>query len=292
MGQQMVTVKGLDNWFQKKGDELADRLGSLGVDPERMTKLALLSVQGNPKLMECTPASIFVALMEAAALKLEPTLGHAYLVPYGKTARCQIGYRGMIELAQRSGLVGAVHADVIYEKDEYDVQGGSAPHIHHVPFTPMLGVDPLNAPDSIFEDENLSRGQRVMFYAVVHLLNGGPPAQDIMSILDVEKIRRRAQSYKASTSPWLTDYDAMGQKTVLRRTLWRRVSLSPELSAAIQMDESPEYGKPQRLYEVDAKFSGLRDVAEAVGEAQEQDEDDAPQKSAADDLVGRVQGGR
>jgi recombination protein RecT len=292
MGNKVMSLRDMDAWFTGKSTELAERIGSLGVDPVRMTRLALLAMQGNNRLLKCSPSSIFVALMEAASLHLEPTLGHAYLVPYGKSARLQIGYRGLIELAQRSGMVGAVSANMVYERDKFDWQEGTGGFIAHERFVPEITKDPIHLSEA--ELEEMSPGFRRMAYAVVHLIAGGPPAFDVMTIPEIEAIRRRAASFNASSSPWITDYDAMAQKTVLRRTLWRRVRSSVELQAAMQMDSSLEGGTPQRLYEIDDKFSGLRDVASAVGHQGEEEPDySGPDEkgSKADKLAEDLGGG-
>lgn len=286
-GSDVKTVKDMDRWFSDREGDLGARLSSLGVDPVRMTRLAMLAIQGNPALIRCSPGSIFIALMEAASLKLEPTLGHAYLVPYGNQARLQIGYRGLVDLAQRSGAVGAVHAAMVYEKDSLDYQEGTSGFVAHERFVEVIQKDPLEMSDA--DLEAAKPGFRRMVYAVAHLLTGGPPAFDIMSIPEVEAIRRRAKSFNARTSPWITDYDAMAQKTVLRRTLWRRVRSSVELQAAMQMDSSMEGGKPQRLYEIDDKFASLREVADAVGH-EVTVEDESPVQSKADRLADSLAG--
>ena len=96
-------------------------------------------------------------------------------------------------------------------------------------------------------------------------------------MIDIETTRRRAKSFKASTSPWITDYDAMAQKTVLRQVLWRRVSLSSDVSAALQMDSANEGANPTRLYDIDPSLAGLADVAQDLGV----DADGAPEASVS-----------
>lgn len=288
MSLEVTTLKDMDAWFTDKKDLLSDRIGALGVDPVRMTRLALLAISGNPILLKCTPSSIFLALMEAASLKLEPSLGQAYLVPYRKECRLQIGYRGLIDLAQRSGVVGAVHANMVYEKDLFKWEEGTDGYVKHSRFIPEITKSPLEMDDSDLAE--CDPGPKRLAYAIAHLLAGGPPAFDIMTIPEIEAVRRRAASFKASTSPWITDYDAMAQKTVLRRTLWRRVRSSVELNAAMQMDSSLEGGDPQRLYEIDAQYDGLREVADAVGH--EPEEEQPPAESRSDQMTEEIKQAR
>ena len=104
--------------------------------PERFSRIALTAINGNPKLQEAcvkSPMTFLGALMTAAQLGLEPNtpLGQAYLIPYNNTRKVdgafvkvpevqmQIGYKGLIELAYRSGEVTNIYAEVVYENDKY-----------------------------------------------------------------------------------------------------------------------------------------------------------------------------
>lgn len=77
--------------------------------PERFLRMALSAVNNTPKLAECTPMSFIAAMMNAAQLGLEPNtpLGQAYLIPYKNKnqleCQFQIGYKGIIDLAYRTG---------------------------------------------------------------------------------------------------------------------------------------------------------------------------------------------
>ena len=79
--------------------------------PERFTRMALSAINNTPALAECTPMSFIAALMNAAQLGLEPNtpLGQAYLIPYKNKGimecQFQLGYKGMIDLAYRSGQI-------------------------------------------------------------------------------------------------------------------------------------------------------------------------------------------
>lgn len=80
--------------------------------------VSILSVlQGSQSLKSASNESIYAAAMKAAVLNLpiEPSLGRAYLVPYKGQAQFQLGYKGLIELAQRSGQYKNINAGIVYK---------------------------------------------------------------------------------------------------------------------------------------------------------------------------------
>ncbi len=89
--------------------------------PERFTRIVLTAIRNNQKLAQCDKGSFFAAVMSSAQLGLEPNtpLGQAYLIPYGNECQFQIGYKGLIDLAYRSGEVSIIQAQTVYEKDEF-----------------------------------------------------------------------------------------------------------------------------------------------------------------------------
>ena len=86
---------------------------------ERFQRQALTVFNSNPQIQKCDPKSFLAAMMTAAQLGLEltPTLGQAYLIPYGGQVQFQLGYRGLMELAYRSGRVKKIEAREVYEND-------------------------------------------------------------------------------------------------------------------------------------------------------------------------------
>jgi recombination protein RecT len=103
--------------------------------PDRLLRIALTEVRRQPKLAECSQASLLSAVFSCAQLGLEPggALGHAYLVPYGKEVQFILGYRGMIDLARRSGLIDSITAHAVYEGDRFECEFGLAENLVHVP---------------------------------------------------------------------------------------------------------------------------------------------------------------
>jgi recombination protein RecT len=199
------------------------------IDPGTMLRVALTAITKSPKLMDCEPPTIAQAVLEASQLGLMPdgVLGHGYMVPYGKKCTFIPGYKGLIDLARRSGKVDAIYAKAVYENDEFDYAFGLEPKLIHVP-AQMLGKEP---------------GELVAAYAVARLKDA-EPVFDVMHKPDIEKIRKRSKT--PDQGPWVTDYDEMSKKTVLRR-LCKYLPLSTELTAAVAKDEYAERGLLDQL---------------------------------------------
>ena len=199
---------------------------------------ALTAVAKNPKILDCDRESIMLSVMQAAELGLEPggALGEGYLVPYGRTCQFIPGYRGFISLARRSGQIVSIEAHAVYEKDEFVVEFGLDPKLVH---RPTLAAE---------------RGEVVAFYAVARLVGGGVQ-HDYMTRADVDAIRKRSRA--ASSGPWVTDYNEMGKKTVIRR-LFKTLPVSVELCRALELQAESEAGA----------FDPTLEVFEARAEAQ------------------------
>ena len=171
---------------------------------ERFARMVLTAMSNTPQLASCTPKSFLGAMMQAAQLGLEPNtpLGEAYLIPFRNhgTLECQfqVGYKGMISLAHRSGLY--VQAHEVHENDEFDVEYGLDPKLVHKP---------------VFKD----RGNVVAYYGMWKDKDGNF-GFEVMSREDVEAhARKYSQSYGKGFSPWKTNFDEMAKKTVIKKAL-------------------------------------------------------------------------
>lgn len=174
--------------------------------PERFTRMTLSALSASKDLQSCTPESFLGAMMTAAQLGVEPNtpLGQAYLIPYKNFKRgvmeCQfqLGYKGLIDLAYRSGMVSNIQAHTVYSNDRFDYTLGLEPKLEHVP---ALG----------------NRGDPIYYYAVVRMKDGGY-CYAVMSRDDVDSFaRKKSKAY--SSGPWKSDFNEMAKKTVLKRAL-------------------------------------------------------------------------
>lgn len=188
------------------------------ITPERFTRMVLTALSSNPKLQACTPMSFMGAMMQAAQLGVEPNtpLGQAYLIPYGGVCQFQLGYKGLIDLAYRSGEVSSIQAHEVHENDTFTYEYGLEPKLRHVP-------------------AQTDRGPVTFYYAVLKLKNGGV-GFEVMSRDDVETFaRKKSKAY--NNGPWKTDFDEMAKKTVLKKVL-KYAPLKTDFARAVASDES------------------------------------------------------
>lgn len=182
---------------------------------------SLLSVVTNNNLLaKATNESIMTAAMKAAVLNLpiEPSLGYAYIVPYKSQAQFQIGYKGLIQLAQRSGQVTRLNAGEVYESQYKGFN----------PLTEDLEVDMTAIPK---EKEKV-----VGYFAFMRLANGFEKTVFWTKERVQAHGKKYSQSFSSKYSPWQSDFDAMARKTVLKHMLSTYAPLSTELQEAIVAD--------------------------------------------------------
>lgn len=204
--------------------------------PERIAKVALTAASRQPKLYQCTGASLMLAFMKAAEWGLEPNGYHAHLIPRWNRqindkkgayeAHYQTDYKGLVELLHRTGKVVRVEAQVIHENElgGFCFVVGARPHVS---FQPLLTGE---------------KGKPVGAYALIELTTGGI-VPEYMQLDEIEAVRKRSAS--ANDGPWVTDYEMMCRKTVLRRC----AKLAPlcevaQLIAAETADEAETIDTP------------------------------------------------
>lgn len=188
---------------------------------DRFNRITTTILRQNPALAACNPGLLLGCLVRLAQIGLYPDsqLGHAYIVPYGNTPTLIVGYRGMLELARRSGEVRALTAEVVCKQDNYAVRLGSDPHIHHVP-----------APGP--RDE----ATIVAAYAVA-VLRHGDRQFAWLDKSDIERIR--SVSRAGRKGPWVDHFAEMAKKTAVRR-LCKLLPLSLEAQEAIAAVDAEE----------------------------------------------------
>lgn len=249
--------KTMQQYIKSMEGEIAKALPSV-ITPERFTRIVLSAISVNPKLGSCTPASFLGAIMTSAQLGLEVNtpLGQAYVLPYNNKgtleAQFQLGYKGLIDLAYRSGEVEVIQAHVVYANDEFECEYGLEPKLTHKP-----------------ADSN--RGEPVKVYAVFKTKSGGY-GFEVMSMEDVRQhAAKYSKAYSSSFSPWKTNFEEMAKKTVLKRVLKYAPLKSEFVKAAVQ-DEVIKKGLSDDMYSVpnetvfDAEFA---EVDEETGEVKD-----------------------
>ena len=193
-----------------------------GKNPAAFTSALLAVVNGNEKLQECEPKSILSAAVCAASLNLQidPSQGQAYLVPFKGKAQLQIGFRGYVQLALRTGQYKKLHAGVIREGE-------------------IRGINPLTGEFTL--GEKIS--DEVTGYAAhFELVNGFSKTLYMSKAEAEEHAKNYSQTYAADRnktwSMWAKNFDQMATKTVLKKLLKNWGILSVERQTAIQADQS------------------------------------------------------
>ena len=138
--RQVDNVKGLLMNAQAR-DQLA-AVAAKHMNPERMMRVVANAIRTTPKLGQCEPMSFLGALMQCASLGLEPNtiLGHAYMIPFENRRKgvvevqVVVGYKGLIDLARRSGHITSLSANIHYSDDELWIyEEGTEAQLRHRP---------------------------------------------------------------------------------------------------------------------------------------------------------------
>lgn len=199
--------------------------------PERVLRLAVSAARRTPELLSCDLATVVGGLLEATSLGLEVNtpLNHARLIPFRnnktqkKEAQLVIEYRGYVELFYRHPKVLSVFANVVYTRDIFTLRYGTNEILEHTPL------------------EESDRGEIKGFYAYIKMTDDAYRFI-YLSKSEVDAIRDKYSAAYASAkkagsndTPWITDYEAMGMKTAIRR-LERFVPKSPEIGRGVDAD--------------------------------------------------------
>mgnify|MGYP000857317526 FL=1 len=252
----------MQDYIKKMQGEIEKALPSV-LTPERFTRIVLSALSTNPKLAETTPQSFLGAMMTAAQLGLEPNtpLGQAYLIPYRNKdileCQFQLGYKGLIDLAYRSGQISVIQAHTVYANDEFEYELGLEPKLRHVPC------------------KNADKGEPVWFYGMFKTKDGGF-GFEVMSVEDVRRFAKKySKAYSSSYSPWTTNFEEMAKKTVLKRAL-KYAPLKTEFVRGLSADETIKteisddmFTVPNETIEVEATEINSKNVDLGTGEVKE-----------------------
>lgn len=200
-----------------------------GFNFDRMCRTVINAISTTPTLAKCEPGSLFLSTVRAFALGLEPNgaLAEGYLVPFWNAkkscneAQFMPSYRGLQNLARRSGEIAEIYSKSVHAKDTFEVEEGTERKIVHKP------------------NYTADRGEAVCYYAVFKTKDGGVDFE-VMSKAEIDAIRARSKA--AQSGPWVTDYDEMAKKTVMKRLL-KRAPMSIELADAVKLENSASMGE-------------------------------------------------
>lgn len=208
-------------------DEIAKVLPS-HLTPDRMARVAITALTRTPKLADCTQASFFRCLLDLSMWGLEPDGRRAHLIPYGKECTLIIDYKGIVELAMRSGTVKKIHADVVCENDVFEYDRGEIVR-HSIGF-------------------RQPRGDVYAVYALA-VMHDGVEKCEVLSLDEIEAIRKRSKA--GNGGPWVSDWNEMAKKTAFRR-LSKWLPLNAEIRDAFTADDR-QFHEPHRPHVFDAQ---------------------------------------
>lgn len=220
--------------------------------PERMIRVAITAMMRTPDLARCTQESFFLAMLNLSQLGIEPDGRRAHLIPYRNnkagTYECQliVDYKGLVELAMRSGAIRKIHADVVCENDVFRFDLGEV-RTHQIGW-------------------KQPRGDVYAAYALAETKDGAVMCE-VLSKDEIEAIRARSRAKNAG--PWVTDWNEMAKKTAFRR-LSKWLPLSPEYRDALDMDADVIEVTAEPARHAGADFDligGSDDLAQAIGAA-------------------------
>jgi len=225
---QVTNVKEL-LWNDAAKTQL-QQVAAAHMKPERMMRLMANAIRTTPKLGECDPMSLLGGLMTCAGLGLEPNtiMGHAYLIPFRNNRKkitevqLVVGYKGLIDLARRSGHITSISANIHYSDDEvWEYEEGTEARLRHIP--------------------GAQEGDKRHAYAIAKFRDGGH-AYVVLPWAKVMKIRDGSQGWQTAVkfgttdrNPWKSHEDEMAKKTAIR-ALAKYLPLSVEFRDALTVD--------------------------------------------------------
>ena len=200
-----------------------------GKDGQRFISAIISAVQTNPALQECTNQSILSGALLGESLKLSPSpqLGQYYLVPFndrerGKVAQFQLGYKGYIQLAIRSGMYKKLNVLAIKEGE-------------------LVRFDPLNEEievNLIRDEDEREKAPTIGYYAMFEYVNGFRKAMYWSKAKMEAHAMKYSKGYQAKKgfTFWEKDFDSMAYKTMLRQLISKWGIMSIDMQNAIDSD--------------------------------------------------------
>lgn len=221
-GQFTITQLVKDDGFKKEAEK------TLGAGAPQFLSSVLTLANSDPKIRDLDPVKLYNTCLMAAALKLpfNSNLGQAYIIPYKGEPQLQIGWKGFVQLAQRSGQFKTIGVNAVHENE-------------------ISGVDPMTGEIQFdFKLPDEKQGKIVGYMAYFRLLNGFEKSLYMTTGQLNVHAKSYSQTFKKGFGVWKDNFDAMAQKTVIKLLLNRfaPLSINSELARAIEIDQSDEDG--------------------------------------------------
>ena len=208
---------------------------------------------GDNYLQECDPGQVVMECLKAATLKLpiNKSLGFAYVIAYKKIPQFQIGYKGLIQLAMRTGQYRIINADAVYEGE----------------------FRSLNKLTGEFDLSGEKKNDKIVgYFAHIEMLNGFSKTLYMTKEKVEAHAKKYSKTYHMDSSPWKKEFDAMATKTVIRNLLGHYGYLSVEMISAFDQDNDEVYDRVNGDVEANANkepigFTDAEIVTDGQGSA-------------------------
>ena len=257
IGSSVLSADGIGQYLMANSTEIVKR-ATFDVDPAKVAKvsasiithiMSLPRAEDREKFAKCTNESFALAVYQCISYGLMPSMPGmdlGYFIPYGNRIQFKIGYRGLLDIARRSG-VHAV-AKPVYKGDEFEITEGLVPDVRHKP-----DISAPHTTDSI-----------VGVYALAEWVEDGVPrrALEYMTKDEIDAVRLCAAK---GSGAWSGFYGEMARKTVIRRAA-KHWPLMFDAAEAIAEDTAGEFdfSKPVRVHAERPEDTVARGVREAV----------------------------
>ena len=250
------------------------------ISPERMLQLARLAVGRNPKLAQCTAASVIGAVLESCRLGLEPAAGagETWFLPFKNkySGRLEvtliIDYRGLVKLMKENAEVGAILAEAVYDNDKFGYGSRNG----------ELFLD--------WEPAKIDRKKLIGYVAATWSRTKQLTAVSYLTLEEIEKSHKNRSKAKDS-GPWATDPDAMSKKTVIRQVAKLNPYSTANVHRAVALDEQAELGNPQDLAllaDPESKASPVEEEKPPFKEPQRASEKKEESEAKQKEVIGKV----
>lgn len=224
MSNQVTVVDQVRNQLTAMQPQFAAALPK-HVSPERFVRVVMTAVQMTPALLNADRRTLFASAMKASQMGLLPDGREGAIVTFKDQAQFMPMVAGIMKMVRNSGEISTWSVQAVYENDNFDFCLGDDEHITHKPAL-------------------TSRGKLIAVYSIVSMKDG-EKSREVMSVEDVEAIRKRSRS--GNSGPWVSDFAEMAKKTVVRRHA-KRLPMSTDLDDVLRADDElftpPEQPEP------------------------------------------------
>lgn len=250
--------------FQKVMQAYEGQVGQLlgnkyGMTSQEFTITCVNAIKKTPKLLDCNIKSLFGAILLSAELGLKPNTpdGLAYILPYGKEAQFQVGYKGLIEIALRSSSVKQIIGGAVYENEFYDETESG---YKYVKYTGMdtnklelvklrseklksIGMTPEEiAADILVYKSKLAQGKGslVLVYAVCFVEGKDDPIHVSVTKDVLERIKQLSPSKQSASANDV--HDMMKVKAAIKKLYKFLPKTGTDMGRAVELDDAAVMG--------------------------------------------------